>query len=487
MTINLLTNLSFYIPEMIAIVTMCSLLFMETAYANNERRRTFVYVTGFIGMLLCLFSLYKNLGIDSQGIFANAVVIDSFSTMMKMTMVIGTLGTFYISHKSIDIYDELKSEYLIMAVGVLVGGMLLASSNNMLTLYLGVETLSILSYVMTSLKRRDHLSSEAGIKYALYGGVTAGIMLFGMSHLYGLFGSIQFPDIIAGIKALEGFNIAVILSLLMFFVGIGYKIACFPFHMWSPDVYQGSPVPVTAFFSIVPKIAGIAVVARVTYSFFGTENMTTQVWNSMIAVIAALTMTVGNLSALNQKSVKRMLAFSSIGHVGLILIGVLTFGGKGMSSILFYTLIYTFMTLVAFFVTTMIVNRTGSDDAIYFRGLAKTHPILGVSMLIALFSLAGLPPFGGFIAKFNIISSAVGQGLYTLSVIAAINSVISLVYYLKLARTMVFDDADGEAKIESYSLASRVYVIGMVIPIIFLGLFWNNIYHLYSSAKIYLN
>ncbi len=487
MTTNLLANLSFYIPEMIVIVTMMSLLFMETAYANNERRRTFVYVTGVIGMLLCLFSLFKNLGVEAQGIFANAVVVDSFSTMMKITMVIGTLGTFYISHKSIDIYDELKSEYLIMAVGVLIGGMLLASSNNMLTLYLGVETLSILSYVMTSLKRRDNLSSEAAIKYALYGGVTAGIMLFGMSHLYGMFGSIQFGPIIEGIKGLESFNVAAVISLLLFFVGIGYKIACFPFHMWSPDVYQGSPVPVTAFFSIVPKIAGIAVVARVTYSFFGTETVNTHIWNSLIALIAALTMTVGNLSALNQKSVKRMLAFSSIGHVGLILMGVLTFGNNGMSAILFYTLIYTFMTLVAFFVTTMVVNRTGSDDAVYFRGLMKTHPILGMSFLIALFSLAGLPPFGGFVAKFNIISSAVGNGLYTLSIVAAINSVISLVYYLKLARSMVFDTADSEETIESYSLASRVYVIGMVIPIIFLGLFWNNIYHLYSSAKLYLN
>ncbi len=487
MTVTLLSNLAFYIPELIAIITMCALLFMESAYGDHERRRTFVYVTGVIGLSLCLFSLFKNIPVESISIFAGSVVVDSFSTLMKITMVIGTLGTFYISHKSIDIYEEFKSEYLIMAVGVLVGGMLLASSNNLLTLYLGVETLSILSYVMTSLKRRDSHSSEAGIKYALYGGITAGVMLFGMSHLYGIFGSIQFGEIVNGMKAMQEFNIAVIISMLMFFVGIGYKIACFPFHMWSPDVYQGSPAPVTAFFAIVPKIAGIAVVARVTYQFFGAENVNTEMWMRLIQIIAALTMTVGNLSALNQKSVKRMLAFSSIGHVGLILMGVITFGEQGMGAILFYTLVYTFMTLGAFFVTTMVINRTGSDDAVYFKGLAKTHPILGFSMTIILFSLAGMPPFGGFIAKFNIIMAAVDKGLLTLALIAAINSVISLVYYLKLARTMILEDADGEQKIDSYSLTSRVYIIAMVIPIIFLGLFWNNIYNLYSSAKIYLN
>lgn len=179
----------------------------------------------------------------------------------------------------------------------------------MLTLYLGVETLSILSYVMTSMKRKDSLSTEAGMKYALYGGITAGVMLFGISHLYGIFGSIHFAEIAAAIPALEGAKLtAAIVAFLLFFVGLGYKVAAFPFHMWSPDVYQGSPIPVTAFFSIVPKLAGIAAIVRVSTTLFGGDSSMSLTWIAFLKVTAIMTMTVGNISALNQESVKRMLA-----------------------------------------------------------------------------------------------------------------------------------------------------------------------------------
>jgi NADH-quinone oxidoreductase subunit N len=324
--LNLLTNLSYYIPELICIILMCSLLFLEASYGSKEKERTLVFVATFIGLTLALASLVSNMSLEPKAIFANAVVIDKFSTLMKIVMVIGTMATAYLSYLSKDIYKGLKSEFLIMSVGVLIGGMLLASANNLLTVYLGIETLSILSYVMSSFKRHESISTEAGIKYALYGGISAGVMLFGMSHIYGLLGTIQFNDMIPVMADMEGFELyTLLIAFVFYFAGIGYKIACFPFHMWSPDVYQGSPIPVTTFFAIVPKFAGIAVLVRTTFTFFGVEGGEMQIgWVGLIQVIAALTMTVGNVSAIGQDSVKRLLAFSSIGHVGMILLGLVT-------------------------------------------------------------------------------------------------------------------------------------------------------------------
>jgi NADH-quinone oxidoreductase subunit N len=222
------------------------------------------------------------------------------------------MGSIFLSFSSKDIYTNLKSEFAIMAIGVLIGGMLLASANNMLTLYLGIETLSILSYVMSSLKRDESTSTEAGMKYALYGGLSAGIALYGMSHLYGVLGSIQFVEMMVKLPTLQGLNLAIVLtSFVLFFVGIGYKISLFPFHMWTPDVYQGSPIPVTAFFAIVPKMAGLAALVRISMIFFTQVQILNISWVGFMLAISAMTMTVGNVTAIGQTSVKRLLAFSS--------------------------------------------------------------------------------------------------------------------------------------------------------------------------------
>ena len=481
MLVNLLSNVSFYLPEIIVIVTMCVLLCFECFYSDDERGRSLSYIIGLIGIFTAFMAVVMNLGTEAKNLFAGAVVIDQFTNIMKMMMLLGTAGCFYLSAQSKEIHERLKAEFLIMSLGVLVGGMLLVSANNLLTVYLGVETLSILSYVMTTMKKDDAHSSEAGIKYALYGGVTAGVMLFGMSHLYGILGSIHFLPMVEAMSDLSATStVATGISFLLFFVGVGYKIACFPFHMWSPDVYEGSAVPVTAFFSIIPKLAGIAIVTRITMIFFNSGTSLAQAWLALIQIVAALTMFVGNLSALNQESVKRMLAFSSIGHVGMILMGVLVLSNEGQTAILYYSLIYMLMTLSAFYITGVVVNKYGSDERIFFRGLMKNNPILGGCFVIVLFSLAGLPPFGGFIAKYNMISVAVGKGLITLSIIAAINSVISLYYYMKLVRIITLEDSDGKVVFESFNLSGAVYVLAVTAPLILLGIFWNGIYSAYS-------
>jgi NADH-quinone oxidoreductase subunit N len=479
--------LGHYIPEIICIVLMTTLLVAEAAVKDDQAPRTKIHVYTQFVLGIALLNLFLNLGEKPVHIFHNAVTIDPFSTLVKIIMVLGTMGAVFLSHSSKDIYSNLKSEFSIMAVGVLIGGMLLASANNMLTLYLGIETLSILSYVMSSFKRDEATSTEAGMKYALYGGLSAGVALFGISHLYGVFGSIQYVDMIDKIPTLQGTSLAITLvSFLMFFVGLGYKISVFPFHMWTPDVYQGSPIPVTSFFAIVPKMAGLAALVRVSFVFLAEGSTLTVSWIGLILVIAAMTMTVGNVTAIGQSSVKRLLAFSSIGHVGMMILGVVVMNEAGVQAILFYGIVYLFMTLIAFYITSHLSDMYGTDSYDVFKGLIHKHPTMAIIMAAVLFSLAGMPPFSGFVAKFNIFAVVIEQKHYGIALVAAINSVIALYYYMKLAKTMIFGQSETGEKVLGFTTLNQAVIIALFIPVLFLGIFWESAMSLSGHASIFI-
>jgi NADH-quinone oxidoreductase subunit N len=484
---QLLGFLSYYIPEVMCVVLMTTLLLAESAVKNEDGNRDKIYTYALIVLGLTLIPLVQNLGKAPVHIFHDAVTVDPFSTLIKIIMVLGTMGAIFLSRSSKDIYFNLKSEFAIMAVGVLIGGMLLASANNMLTLYLGIETLSILSYVMTSFKRDDSTSTEAGMKYVLYGGLSAGVALFGISHLYGALGSIQFVEMMAQLPTLQGLNLTIVLiSFLLFFVGIGYKISAFPFHMWTPDVYQGAPIPVTSFFAIVPKMAGIAALVRVSLIFFATDSVLSVSWIGLMLVISAMTMTVGNVTAIGQSSVKRLLAFSSIGHVGVMLMGVVVLNEVGVRAILFYGITYVFMTLIAFYVTSHLSDMYGTDNYDVFRGLIYKHPLMAIIMAGVLFSLAGMPPFSGFVAKFNIFSVVIEKKYYGIALVAAINSVIALYYYMKLAKTMIFGKAEGTESVQGFTFANQAIIFVLFIPVLFLGIFWEQAMALSGHAAIFI-
>jgi NADH-quinone oxidoreductase subunit N len=479
--------LSYYIPELICIVLMTSLLVAESAVKDEHGSRDKIYIYALVVLGLSLIPLFQNMGKSPVHIFHNAITIDPFSTLIKIMMVIGTMGSIYLSRSSKDIYSNLKSEFCIMAVGVLIGGMLLASANNLLTLYLGLETLSILAYVMSSFKRDEGSSTEAGLKYALYGGLSAGVALYGMSHLYGVLGTIQFAEMIPKLAELQGLSLTItIISFLLFFVGIGYKISLFPFHMWTPDVYQGSPIPVTSFFAIVPKLAGIAALVRVSMTFFATESVISVIWIGLVLVIAAMTMTVGNVTAIGQNSVKRLLAFSSIGHVGVMVLGVVVLNEVGARAVLFYGLVYMFMTLIAFYITSHLSDMYGTDTYDAFKGLIYKHPAMAIIMSAVLFSLAGMPPFGGFVAKYHIFSVVIEKKYYGIALVAAINSVIALYYYMKLATVMIFGKAESEEKVEGFTTVNQAVIIALFLPVIFLGIFWEQAMNLSGHASLFI-
>lgn len=484
---QLLTFLGFYIPELICLVLMCLLLMAESAVKEEHGSRDKIITLALGGLFATLICLFQNLGDAPVRIFHNAVTIDPFSTLVKIIMVMGTMGAIWLSRSSKDIYTNLKSEFSIMAVGVLIGGMLLASSNNLLTLYLGLEILSILSYVMSSFKRDESTSSEAGLKYVLYGGLSAGVALFGMSHIYGTLGTIQYVEMIPKIAELQGLSLTIVMiSLVLFFAGLGYKISAFPFHMWTPDVYQGAPIPVTAFFSIVPKLAGLAALIRVSLVFGNENSVIATSWVGLLLVVAAMTMTVGNVTAIGQSSVKRLLAFSSIGHVGLMLLGVLVMNADGIRVILFYGIVYMFMTLIAFYITSHLSDMYGTDSYDVFKGLIYKHPVMAIIMVGVLFSLAGLPPFSGFIAKFSVFNIIIAKKYYGIAIVAAINSVISLYYYIKLAKTMIFSQVESEEKVLGFQPINQVVIIALFIPVLFLGIFWEKVMTISANAVIYI-
>ncbi len=488
MGLNYLASLSHFIPELIVCLTMLALILIESSYEEGHQNRHWFYSIGFLGLLCAFVALGSSLDNKPQLIFTRALAIDTFATLSKMIMVLGTFVAIYLAKESKDIYQDLKGEFSMIALGILIGGMLLASANNMLILYIGIETLSILSYVLASLKKRDDLSVEGGIKYALYGGVSAGIMLFGMSHIFGVFGTIYFPEMAAKLGELSAPQTAIILpSFLLFFVGIGYKIAAVPFHMWSPDVYEGSPLPVTAFFSIVPKIAGISILVRVSHILFGPNSGALGVGLvGVLSIVAALTMTVGNISAIGQRSIKRMLAYSSISHVGMMLLGVLVIDEIGIQAILFYAIAYLFMTTVAFYIVSFVQDKYGNDHFERFSGMVYRYPLMSVAMALVMFSLAGIPPFAGFTAKFYLLSLIIKKQYYVLAIIAGLNSVVSLYYYLKIVRIMVFRPAEADGPIIGFGPLNQSLIVIFTCPIILLGIYFTKMMSFIDGTKIFL-
>lgn len=487
MYINYLANISRYIPELILVVLMIGLILVEATYPEDEKNRKYVFITATIGLVATLAALIAQMCFKPELIFSNSMVIDPFSTLMKIAMVVGTFFCIYLSRISKDIYETLKSEYAIMTVGILIGGFILASANNMLMFYIGIETLSILSYVMASLKKNDDRSSEAGLKYTLYGGISAGIMLVGMSHIFGVLGTIQFTGVALALTKLSTVQMLILMpSFVLFFVGIGYKIAAVPFHMWTPDVYEGSPTPVTAFFAIVPKLAGITALIRITMVFFTAATPLRTSWVGLLMAIAALTMTVGNVTAINQKSIKRMLAYSSISHAGIMMAGLVVLNEMGIRSIVFYGMTYVFMTLVAFYVASIVQDQYGNDNFDRFTGLVYRYPFMAIMMSIAMFSLTGLPPLAGFVAKFNILNTLINSRYYSLAIILALNSVVSAYYYLKVVRLMCLKAPESTDEIKEFGFLNQFIIVALTVPVLVLGIFWENLLTLVQGAKLFI-
>jgi NADH-quinone oxidoreductase subunit N len=407
------------------------------------------------------------------------MVLDPYALFFKFIFALTTIFIILFSLISPDLTTSKLGEYITITLGVCLGAFFMAAATNMLMMYLSLELVSLSSYILTGYRKRDTISNEAALKYIVYGGVSSGIMVYGMSLLYGLTGSLNIYTIGQRLAMSPPYNLTLFLALLFTLAGFGYKIASVPFHFWTPDVYQGAPTPVTAFLSVASKAAGFAMMARFFYSGMvsgpvaGTwETMKGTDYLSLLAIISAVTMSFGNIVAIWQDNVKRLMAYSSIAHAGYVLMGVVLLSGSGLKAMMFYIGVYLFMNLGAFIIIIALSKELGSEEIADYRGLGWRSPFLAVAMSVFLFSLTGIPPMAGFVGKVYLFAAAIDRELYWLAVVGVLNSVVSLYYYAKIVKTMFLDQAPAGASAFTPSPAYTLLVLALLVPTLFLGVYW---------------
>jgi NADH-quinone oxidoreductase subunit N len=365
------------------------------------------------------------------------------------------------------------------------GMFLMVSAIDLIMVYLSIEVVSISSFILAGYLKQDQRSNESSLKYVIYGAFSSGLMLFGLSILFGLTGTTKFFEIQNVISGLDtSSHFALIIASVFILAGFGYKISAVPFHFWTPDVYEGAPTPVTAYLSVAPKAAGFALLIRFFHVLFTdaglfleSENgIPTIPWPQVLAGISVATMTLGNLVAIQQSSVKRMLAYSSIAHAGYMLMAMPILSGNGVFAIMIYLVMYLFMNLGAFFVVIIVKNKTGGETFEDFRGLGWEMPLVGIVMALFMFSLTGIPPTAGFIGKFYIFAAVIkaGPSFYWLVFAGAVNSVISLYYYMRVVKVMFLEGESKEEHIFPSILESALIII-LAAPTLFLGVYWAPI------------
>ncbi|MDR1615576.1 MAG: NADH-quinone oxidoreductase subunit N [Syntrophomonadaceae bacterium] len=410
-------------------------------------------------------------------IFSGLYLIDSFSVFCKLIFIVAALLVVLMSDQyNKKQYPSRRSEFNAFLLFALVGMMMLASAGEMITIYVGLELMTITFYILTAYLNEEPASAEAGMKYLILGAVSSGILLFGISLVFAVTGHTS----LAGIAALFEPSPAMTAGIIMMTAGFGFKIAVMPFHMWSPDIYQGAPTPVTAFLAVGSKAAAFAVIARVFLLAFPSSEFN---WPVLLAVLAAVTMIAGNLIAIVQKNVKRLLAYSSIAQAGYLLSGLLSANELGLQGLLFYALLYVFSNSGAFAVVVAVENLKGDSDFASFANLAKRAPFISMVMTVCLLSLAGIPPLAGFVGKFFIFSGVVSSGYLWLTFVALVMSMISVYYYLLVVKIMFIggvNDNGGQNEGENQHELSTPLVIGiparLVMWVCFLGTILMGVY-----------
>ena len=391
--------------------------------------------------------------------FNGAFISDSFGRFMKIAVLIGSAVTLMISGDYLKATGSQQFEFPILVALSTLGMLLMISAGDLIALYLGLELSSLALYVVASFNRDSVKSTEAGLKYFVLGALSSGMLLYGASLVYGMTGSVSFSGIASVLK--DGTSLGVIFGLVFILAGLAFKISAVPFHMWTPDVYEGAPTPVTAFFAAAPKIAAMALLVRVVEQAF--PHITGQ-WQQIIVFIAIASMGLGAFAAIGQQNIKRLLAYSSIGHVGFALVGLSAGTAGGVEGVAIYMAIYLVTTLGTFGCV-LAMRREGGyvEDIDDLAGLSKTHPVMAFILAMLMFSLAGIPPLAGFFAKWYVFVAAVEAKLYALAVIGVVTSVVGAYYYLRIVKIMYFDEAKAPFLPMSAAIRLVVGVSGVFV------------------------
>ncbi len=489
MDLGSVESLRYSAPELILIATAIVIFAADLVVRAKE-------YLGSIALFGCAGALIASIGLripfsdrwlvaglfsGNEGwLYSRMVVIDDFAVFFKLIFALAAFVTIWMSLGSNEVQDADEGEYYGLVVASTVGLFYMASAANLLMAYLSLELVSLTSYVLTGYRRRNRRSGEAALKYLIYGGVASAVMIYGMSWLYGLAGSLDYLKIHDALTHGAPDPLTVFVAVVLVLAGLGFKIAAVPFHMWAPDVYQGAPIPVTAFLSVGSKAAGFALLLRLFYPGLsepaegGAWTFLPGVdWPTLVLAICMVTMTLGNFAALQQQNVKRLLAYSSIAHAGYLLMGFVVLNDAGLRAMLFYLVTYYLMNLGAFLVVMVVANSTGREDLDGYRGLAwRGGAVPAVAMAIFLFSLAGIPPLAGFVGKFYLFAAVVEQRFYVLALVGFANTLVALYYYVRIVRTMFLDEPRGDEGVVVLDPHNAFLLYFLAIPTIGLGIYW---------------
>jgi NADH-quinone oxidoreductase subunit N len=497
---TLLADLKVIGPE--AILSVAIFIIIIADFFLKKEASYHTSLIAIIALVLSTHLLLGQYGESGKSIFAAMLYVDNFAGFFKFIFLISTLLVVLFSVYSRELVQHKAGEYYAILLGATLAMCLLVESHNFLMFYLALETLSLSSYLLAGYLKWNRESAEASLKYLIYGAVASAIMLFGISYIYGMTGTL---DITRVFDVTIANRQALLLCIFLVLVGLGYKMAMVPFHFWVPDVYQGAPTPITAYLSVASKVAGFGAMLRIFLPFFHTLDIAPKLSSAAAGidlplifwVLSAATMTFGNLVAIRQTNIKRLLAYSSIAHAGYLLMAMTVLNRLAMFAMLFYFVIYLFMNLGAFLAVVLLINRLGTAEIERYKGMINRLPFLTVSLVIFLFSLTGLPPTAGFIAKLNLFAVLISEGLktsgnpwfyYSLAIIGVANSVVSLYYYMRIAKVMVLEEPSGETAPDAvcftWSFADSLLLLCCVVPIMVFGVYWSPIIKMINIALL---
>ena len=474
---------NYILPE--AMLTIFFVLTLLTALIRRRGKYLPAYMA-LLGFAIAGIYVFKQFGVSAM-VFSGMYAVDPFSSFFKVIFLItGVLIVlFSMQSHELKVTSTKYSEYFSLIISLTIGAFFMAGSTNFLMMYLSLELVSISSYILSGFTKENARADEASLKYVIYGAFSSGLMLYGISILYGLTGETNIYAFNQALAAGGAPRITVLVAIILMLVGLGYKISAVPFHFWTPDVYEGAPITVTAFLSVTSKAEGFAMLIRFFKIAFIDVNAQPVVagmweifkgfnWTDIIAVLSVLTMTVGNLVAIWQSNMKRLLAYSSIAHAGYILMGFVTLTNQGISAMLMYFVAYLLMNLGAFYVVMLVANKYHTENIDDYKGLGYRSPYAAFALTVFLFSLTGIPPTFGFIGKFYLFSSLINAHYIWLAIVGVINSVISLYYYMRVVRNMYLVQPEDASRVE-FNFGTNLLMTLFIIPNIGFMLYFSPI------------
>ena len=469
-------NLELVLPEIFLSISIMFLLILGVFKKNSSK---LIQTISLIVLLITtMITFNETLSIEKMLLFNNSIIVDYLSSFMKIITLIAAFFVLLISSSYLGIFKILKIEYPILILSSVLGMMIMISSNDLIVFYMGLELQSLSLYVLATFNRDQLKSSEAGLKYFVLSALSSGLLLYGCSLIYGFTGSTNFNLIASQLNSEE---YALTFGIVFILVGLAFKISAVPFHMWAPDVYEGSPTSVTLFFAIVPKVAALTVFIRFLYVPF--LNLMDQ-WQMILVFLSIASMLFGAIAAIGQTNLKRLIAYSSISHIGYALAGLTTGSNEGIQSSIIYIVIYILMNL-GFFSCLLMLKRNNKyfEDIEDLSGLSKNHPLLSLSLLVILFSLAGIPPLAGFFAKFYIFKSVIEQSMYFLAIVGLLSTVIAAFYYLRIIKIIYFDK-EKEKYDSDHSLWLKFSLVSSTLLILVYFIFPSQLIEVVSKINI---